>query len=110
MPLETPVPPPAHVADLPTDARGYFVPAEAPWIDGLPKLAGLDPHRKTALAFNWACNVCGYPMVEGQPVYRAFSQRDAANIRLYQEPVSVESATPGHLSCMLFSMFACPYW
>lgn len=102
--------PPPHLVDLPRDSRGYLVPAEAPWTDEGPRLAGLDPHRSVGLAIHRACCVCGFSLVEGQLVWRTLSQKDAAKTRVHDSYVSVDTGFGGHLSCMIYSAFACPYW
>lgn len=105
-----PVEPPAHIAGLPKDSRGYFVPAEVPWLDHGPDIAGMDPHQTAALAFVRACNVCGFQLPSDAPVWRNFSQKAAAHARLEGRQLSIDPGFAGHLSCMLYSAFACPYW
>lgn len=107
---KVPVTPPRQIASLPQDERGYPVPAEAPWYTTGPRLAGLDPHRTAALGFLRSCTVCGFALATGTLVWRNLSQRDAALARLEESGVGVDTGMAGHLSCMLFSAFACPYW
>lgn len=104
------VEPPPHLAELPRDERGYLVPAETPWTDGGPRLAGLDPHRSVGLAIRRACCVCGFRLVEDSLVWRTLAQKDAARTRVHDPYFSVDTGFGGHLSCMLYSAFACPYW
>lgn len=110
MPRPLPVDPPPQIADLTRDARGYPVPAEVGWTNGKPLLAGMEPLHTTALAFRRACVVCGLVLADGQPVWRNFSQKMAAHARVEGRDFSVDPAFAGHLSCMIFSVFACPYW
>jgi hypothetical protein len=70
----------------------------------------MDPHQTAALAFVRACNVCGFPLPFGAPVWRNFSQKVAAHARLEGQELAVDAGFAGHLSCMLYSAFACPYW
>ncbi|CAN5240084.1 hypothetical protein BH11ACT7_BH11ACT7_04420 [soil metagenome] len=51
----------------------------------------------------------GYPMAEGDNVYRAFAQSDAATIRMYEREHTHDNAGPVHSSCILYSGAACPY-
>lgn len=102
--------PPPQIADLPQDNRGYHVPAEAPWLPEGPRLAGLDPHRTAALGFRRACTVCGFLLAEGRTVWRNLSQKDAAHARVTNSAFDVDPGMAGHLSCMIYSAFACPYW
>lgn len=86
------------------------MPAEVPWNDqGDPQLELMDPGRKLALGMRRACAVCGRQLRPGRPVYRAFSQADAAQIRMNEVRFSHDSGGPGHLSCMLYATHACPY-
>lgn len=102
--------PPPWIADLPIDHRGYPVPAEASWTeDGLPLISVVATERKVALALRRACAVCGHHMPKGQPVYRAFAQSDAAQIRGYERELSQDVAGPLHQSCVLYSAIICPY-
>ena len=100
---------PPWLADLPRDNRGFIVSCSTPWPDGVPRLSLIATDRKVALAFRRACAVCGYILSPGFPVYRAFSQGDAANIRMYEKDHSHDLGGPAHLSCILYSAFACPY-
>lgn len=102
---------PVWLNHLERDSRGFLVPAEAPWNDdGTADLAQMDMDRALVLGFRRACAVCGYPLAEGHPVYRAFAQGDAARIRLSEfDTMAPEFSGPGHLSCMLFSVNVCPH-
>lgn len=102
--------PPAQLVDQPRDRRGYIAPAEAPWKNGLAVVSRLDIFRKVALGFARACGVCGFVLQDNWAVYRVFSQRDAALSRLNGAEVDFDEGPPGHLSCMLYAAFACPYW
>lgn len=97
------------IADLPRDARGFPVPAEAGWDDGKPILSKVATERKVALGMRRACAVCGYEMPKGTTVYRAFAQSDAAHMRQWERQRSHDLGGPLHLSCILFSAMACPY-
>lgn len=100
---------PMHLASLPTDARGFIVPAESPWVNQVPSVSTFDKPRTLGLAAGRACVVCGLPLPPGQTVWRIFTQRDAATARMDPEIVDDRSA-PGHESCMLYSALQCPFW
>jgi len=101
---------PPWMLHLSRDARGFLVPAEAPWnADGSAALAEMDVDRALILGFHRACAVCGYSLNRERPVFRAFSQGDAARIRLEQSDMAPEFSGPVHRSCILFSMIVCPY-
>lgn len=104
-----PVEAPPWIASLPRDRRGFPAPAEAGWTADGPALASLDQGRKTALGMKRACAVCGRWLEPGRPVYRAFAQADAAQIRLHERELTHDEGGPGHLSCMLYATYACPY-
>lgn len=104
----SPVPIAAQLDGLPRDDRGFIVPAEVPWLPSKPMLSKFDPYRTTALSFLFSCNVCGYPLSAAKPLYRIFTQRDAAFSRL--DPSTDELGMAGHLSCMLYSAMVCPFW
>ena len=112
MPDEEPTPA-RQLRNLPIDARGYRVPAEAPWTeDGTPVIQAADPVAKFLLAAYRACAVCGYPLRRDELAWRIF---DDAGRRLTHHQVSQgsgvdEEQAPGHLSCMLYSALVCPYW
>lgn len=105
--IEIAVPP--WIADLPRDARGFVVPAEAGWEHGLPVLSQVHEARKSALGLHRRCAVCGYTMPAGRPVYRAFGQADAATIRGEQREFVLEPSGPLHLSCIVYSAMVCPW-
>lgn len=94
--------------DLPKDDRGYTVPAEAPWSDGAPLLAGFDKARTLAIATGSACSQCGLRLDGSEGYWRVFSQRNAAYARLTGS--TVEFAAPGHELCMTYAALACPFW
>jgi hypothetical protein len=94
---------------LPKDPRGFYVLAEAGWVDGEPMFSKFDMDRTIALAMRRACALCGYPMPAGTNVYRAFAQGDAAVIRMHQREHSHDLAGPLHLSCVLYSAIVCPF-
>ncbi len=100
---------PPQLAGLPRDHRGFVVPAEAPWTDDGPRIEMFGRETAWALAFSRSCSVCGFALVPSMPVWRLFTQRDAAICRLERE-ATVEEGVPGHLSCMLYSAQVCPYW
>jgi hypothetical protein len=102
------VTPPAHLTGVPVDARGYLVPAETPWRDGVAHLSKISPDRTAALAMCRACAVCGHLLPPGQKVYRVFAQRDAAFSRM--DPQTDDQGMAGHESCMIYSILVCPYW
>lgn len=110
VPRPTGIDAPPQLAGLPRESRGYPVPAEAPWVPSGPRLADIDPHRTAALGFSRACAVCGFTLPAGRPVWRTLSQRDAAYARGYNRELDVDPGMAGHLSCMIYSAFACPYW
>jgi len=106
--VQLPTPPP-WFEDLPRDPRGFYVLAEAGWVDDQPSFAKFDLDRTIALAIHRACAMCGYPMPKGHNVYRAFAQGDAAEIRMNQTEHSHDLAGPLHLSCILYSAIVCPF-
>lgn len=110
MPRTLPVEPPPQIVGLPRDPRGYHVPAEVPWLPDGPDIASMDPHQTAGLAFLRACVVCGFSLPAEGPVWRNFSQKVAAHARTEGRNLGVDPGFAGHLSCMLYSAFACPYW
>lgn len=100
---------PPWIVGLPRDGRGFHVPAEAPWAEGQPRLSLMGTDQKVALAFTRSCAVCGFQIAPGNPVYRAFSQADAAAVRVYQRDFAQDLGGPAHRSCMLYSALVCPY-
>lgn len=104
--MPTPAP---WIANLPRDARGFPVPAEAGWRDGQPVLSAVAADRKVALGMRRACAVCGYEMPTGRPVFRAWAQGDAAHMRQYERERSHDLSGPLHRSCVFFSAMVCPY-
>lgn len=104
------VPDPAPwIEGLPRDRRGFVVPAESAWVDGVPVLSRTAADRNIALVMRRGCAVCGFEMPRGRPVYRAFAQGDAAEIRGKQRLVANDPDVPMHLSCVLYSALVCPY-
>lgn len=101
--------PPPWFDGLPKDPRGFFVLAEAGYVDGQPSFSKFDMDRTVALVMHRACALCGYPMARGHNVYRAFAQGDAAVIRMDQRTHSHDLAGPLHLSCILYSAIVCPF-
>jgi hypothetical protein len=108
VPIEDVVPPP-WIADLPTDSRGFPVPAEAGWLDGKAIFSQFSNDRTVALALRRACSVCGFVMPKGNLVYRAFALSDALHIREFERERSHDDAGPLHHSCILYSAIVCPY-
>ncbi|AWG62943.1 hypothetical protein [Mycobacteroides abscessus] len=108
MPIERPEPPP-WIAGLPTDARGFPVPAEARWLGGEPLIRTYDRTRARALVTQRACAVCGFAIPAGSLYYRAWDQTEADCIRNGQRQRSYDDAGPCHLSCIVYSAAACPY-
>lgn len=106
--MEFPTPPP-WFEGLPKDSRGFFVLAEAGYLDGKPSFSKFDHDRTVALEIHRACAMCGYPLPDGENVYRAFAQGDAAEIRMNQREHSHDLAGPLHLSCILYSAIVCPF-
>lgn len=100
---------PPWIETLPKDARGFPVPAEAPWLDGEPQTSAGNLARSILLALNAACAVCGLPLTPDSLVYRAFAQSDAATIRGWEREVATDLNGPTHMSCIFYSAFACPY-
>lgn len=97
------------LAALPTDGRGFRVPAEAPWTGQEPEVSAASSERTVALALERCCAICGFPLIVGWPVYRAFGQEDAATIRGQHHEFTHDFGGPGHLSCMLYSALVCPH-
>jgi hypothetical protein len=104
--------PARHLVDLPRDNRGYPVPAEAPWVDGVPQLADMDWPVVLIMAAHRACPVCGYLVPADEPSWRIFDQesRDDMATTLRARGVVLWNQPPGHLSCMLYSALVCPFW
>lgn len=101
--------PPPHLEGLPRDDRGFIVPAESPWVDGVPHLASYDLMRTLGLGVARGCAVCGLPFPNGSLFWRVFTQRDAALARLDGDHTD-DVGVPGHESCMLYSTLVCPFW
>lgn len=53
--------------------------------------------------------MCGRAFAPGQVVYRAFAEVDAEEIRQDEHELATEANGPAHLSCILYSTYACPY-
>lgn len=108
MSTQLPEPPP-WFEDLPKDPRGFYILAEAGWVNGEPSFSKFDMDRTIALVLHRACALCGFPMPPGHNVYRCFAQGDAAEIRMNQRAHSHDLAGPLHLSCALYSAIVCPF-
>lgn len=100
---------PEWIRDLPRDRRGFPIPAEVPWQNGVPLLHGTDPSRSLVLGVHRRCAVCGLAMRPEDACFRAFAQADAARIRGYEREFANDYGGPAHESCMLFSAMACPH-
>lgn len=103
--------PAVPVRALPRDSRGYRVPAESPWIDGVPKLSKVEPTTKLVLTAHRACAVCGYALRRNEPVWRIYDHesRLTNHLQIANQAV-LDNDVPGHLVCMLYSALVCPYW
>lgn len=108
----TPPVPAVHLRDLPVDHRGFAVPAEAPWVDGVPYQAKVDPPMKLLLAAYRACPVCGFTLPSDEPVWRIHDDysRTVTHEEINRQPLIPELDVPGHLVCMLYSALVCPFW
>ncbi|MGW1870910.1 hypothetical protein ACWCPS_35890 [Streptomyces mauvecolor] len=101
-------PVPGRIRDLPRDERGYPVPAEVPWKQGKPQLAGQDMRRCVTLFLNQCCAICGLPVAEGELLYRLFAQ-DEADVTV-RDNVCRRFDGPGHRDCMIFAGAVCPFF
>lgn len=112
------------IEGLPRDGRGFVVPAESSWVNGVPVLRETSPFRNVALVSRRGCAVCGFELVRGNPVFRVFTEAvatrgdaqagevgqvvgDVEAIRLNRR--EVDQDVPMHLSCALYSAQVCPY-
>ena len=112
------------IEGLPRDGRGFVVPAESSWVDGVPVLKETTPFRNVALMARRGCAVCGFELAHGNPVFRVFTEAvetkgdaqagevgevvgDVETIRLNRG--AVDRDVPMHLSCALYSAQVCPY-
>lgn len=100
--------PPEQIAGLPTDSRGYPVPAENHWIKGVPQLAHQDYRRCAALAEHLKCAICGFSMGPSEPRHRLFAFEEA-KITL-REGRCRRADGPGHYQCMLYAGTVCPFF
>src|SRR4051794_1413605 len=87
-----------------------LIPAETPWLNGVPLLSKMGTEWKLLHAYLGACAVCGFELEPGRRVYRLHSCKDAQNIRKAERQHSHDLRGPGHRSCMAFAAFACPYF
>jgi hypothetical protein len=100
--------PPARIAGLPTDHRGYPVPAENHWIDGVPQLARQDFRRCGALAAHSRCGICGFPMGRTEIRYRLFAFEEVQAVKAHGTVRRTDG--PGHMDCMLYAGTVCPFF
>lgn len=100
---------PPQVQQLPRDHRGYPVPAESAWSEGLPDLGHQDYRRIGMLVSHNRCIVCGCSMVPGRRRYRLFIADEAATI-LAEGGKCIGYSGAGHKSCMLYSGLTCPFF
>jgi hypothetical protein len=98
--------------DLPVEDRGFVVPAEAGWKDGVPVLALNRPEVNFCLSASKRCVVCGLRIRDSELTWRAFSSEDVerADREIAQADVVTERMYGGHLSCMIYAVKVCPYW
>lgn len=108
VPATTVVAPP-WIADLPTEDRGFHLPAEVGWVDGKPRIDQNDPVRSFCLMIGKACAVCGHPLEPGGLVYRVWGDHDAKHIRDAERDRSHDDAGPVHWSCIVYSAMVCPH-
>lgn len=99
---------PLRMRNLPRADRGWVVPAESSWRDGMPMLSTFDKARTLAIALKSSCSQCGLPFRTDDLYWRIFSQRDAAYARLSGNSLTLSA--PGHEVCMLYAALACPFW
>jgi hypothetical protein len=90
---------PAHMLNLPIDARGYPVPFFVGWVDGVPDFRTAAPAALKRCIVSGVCWICGRRL--GQ--YRTFVSGPLAGInRCSGEP-------PSHIDCARFAVQACPF-
>ena len=98
MPVTLPEPP-ARVARLPKDERGYPVPAFIEWIDGKPDFRYARAEFRQRAFERGLCWVCGEPM----GVHRVYAIGPMCVVnRVTSEPAS-------HRDCAEYSVKACPF-
>jgi hypothetical protein len=104
--------PAVNFRDLPRDSRGFAVPAEAPWIDGVPYQSKVEPLLKLVMAAYRACPVCGFALPLDEPVWRIHDEysRKVTHEEIGSKQLISELDVPGHLVCMLYSALVCPFW
>jgi len=105
---------PSQIRALPTDRRGFLVPAETPGYDEgqEPPISKVSEIVNLCLGVARACSVCGLAMAQGEPVWRLHHERDAETDRELQQSQEMSNLqyVPGHASCMVYSAQACPFW
>lgn len=96
-PFSTPVP--DHVAELPTDHRGYPVPWFVATIDGKPDFRVIRPGGVAEALTESRCWICGQHL----GAYMAFTIGPMCAVnRTTSEP-------PSHRDCAIFAAQACPF-
>lgn len=91
--------PPARIAKLPKDARGYHVPWFVAWPGGVPDFRVIDGHKLPRAVFERLCWVCGEPL--GRYLAFTIGPMCAVN-RISAEP-------PSHRECAEYSAKVCPF-
>lgn len=100
---------PPQIQQLPRDHRGYPVPAESLWIDGVPDLGKQDYRRIGMLVSHNHCIVCGCFMEPGKLRYRLVVGAEAEVIRDGGGKCVMASGS-GPKACMLYSGLTCPFF
>lgn len=97
------VPMPKIIADLPTDSRGYPIPANVSYLDGKPVFAANDAHTEIALMKAGKCSATG-------------AKLDNNTLRLIGAPLNglgknkiIVLDAPVHVDALAYSMKVCPY-
>lgn len=95
---ELPVPP-ARIARLPVDHRGYPVPFFVAWVEGQPDHRIVDPRKVEACYQGSLCWICGQRL--GSYLTFTIGPMCAVN--------RVSSELPSHLDCAEYAAKACPF-
>ena len=91
--------PPARIAKLKVDHRGYPVPWFVQWIDGKPDHRIVDPNKIPLAVKYQRCWICG----ESLGKYKTFVLGPMCVVnRTVSEP-------PSHLDCAQFAVATCPF-
>lgn len=92
-------PPPANMAPLPIDERGYPVPFFVDWINNKPEFRGFTRYALGECINRRACWTCGQPL--GKENVFVIGPMCAIN-RISSEP-------PSHILCARYAATACPF-